>query len=137
MPTILVVEADHLLRSAIAAYLRKQRHVVFEATGVMAALEVLGRQFVQAAVIDTHPWQSVELLKQIRGHPTLAGTPVIAIVGHDNIAEVLEYLEPGEYLRIPFDMPFLDWLLQKLLGEQAQPETDPPAVDLSAFKPKA
>ena len=117
MSKIMVVEEDRLLRTAIAAYLTRQGHIVWEAIGSVRALEHLEQESVDAILLDTHPTAyGVDLLKQIRNQPALARTPVIALVTTESEIEVLDYVEPGGYVRIPFDMQYLDWMLNRLLS---------------------
>ena len=117
MSTIMLIEEDRLLRMAIAAYLTRQGYCVREAPDATLALAHLEQEPVDAILLDTHPEaHGLGLLKQIRSRPTLAHTPLIALVTTDCEAETLDYVEPGDYLRIPFDMPFLDWMLNRLLS---------------------
>jgi DNA-binding response OmpR family regulator len=134
MTTIMVIETDRLLRCAIAVYLKRQKYGVLEATDAQSARECLERENVQAILLDTHPEeQSLNLLKHIRSRPSLAQVPIIALITANGLLEALDYLKPGDYLRIPFDMKHLDWLLQKLLARPtlAQPSlpnlSQPPA----------
>jgi len=121
MTTIMVVEEDRLLRTAIAAYLKMRGYTVREAPNAALALEGLTQEPVSAVLLDTEPAaRGLALLKQIRQQPMLAQTPIIAIVATNGGAEALDYLEPGDYVRAPFDMPYLDWTIKKVLARQAE-----------------
>lgn len=116
MTTIMVVEEDRLLRTAISAYLRMQGYTVREEPNAALALAGLVQEPASVVLLDTDPaGRGLDLLKQIRKHPGLAQTPVIAIVAADSGAETLDYLEPGAHVRLPFDMQYLDWVLSSLL----------------------
>ena len=120
MLTIVVAEGDRLLRSAIAAYLKGHGYSILEAGDALSVLNHLRQTTVEAVLLDTYlNSQGVDLLKYMRSQPDLARIPVVAIVASDYNAETLDYLHPGDYLRIPFDMLFLDWVLQDLLAKYA------------------
>ena len=116
MPTVVVAEADRLLRSAVAAYLKGHGYSVLEAGDALSVLNHLRQANVEAVLLDTHlNSQGVDLLKSIRSQPEWAQIPVVAIVASDYNAETLDYLPPGDYLRVPFDMVLLNWVLENLL----------------------
>ena len=118
MPTVVVFEKDRLLRDAMVAYLKRQGYAVLETTAPASVLNCLEHESVQAAILDVYPAvQGVELLRRIRGRADLAHMPIIAILALTDSLEALEYLEPGEYVRLPFDMPYLEWLLRSLLAK--------------------
>jgi DNA-binding response OmpR family regulator len=117
MTTIIVVESNRLLRTAIAQYLKGQGYSVLEAEEAQTALSLLEQKPVQALLLDTHPAPAgTELLRQIRKRPALAQLPVIALVASHLSPEALDYLKPGDYLSIPFDMAHLAWRLKQLLA---------------------
>jgi DNA-binding response OmpR family regulator len=112
-----------LLRTAIAQYLKGQGYSVLEAEDAQTALTLLEQKPVQALLLDTHPVAAgTELLKQIRKRPALAQLPVIALIASHLNPEALDYLKPGEYLNIPFDMEHLAWRLKQLLAGLASAE---------------
>ncbi len=116
MPTIIVAEGDQLLRTALAAYLKSHCYSVLEAGDALSVLNHLRQVHVEAVLLDTClKLQDVDLLKYIRSQPEWAEVPVVAMVTSDDSAETLDFLPPGDYLRIPFDMAFLNWVLQNLL----------------------
>lgn len=118
MSTIVVVEADRHLRSAVTAFLTRQGYVVRETANARSALGILRGESVQAVLLDLYPAPDGEtLLKHMRSQPDLACMPVIAMLDTD-CGELLDYLEPGDYLHIPFDMQHLDWMLKKVLAER-------------------
>jgi DNA-binding response OmpR family regulator len=123
MPTVVVAEADRLLRSAVAAYLKGQGYSVLEAGDALSVLNHLRQANVEAVLLDTHlNSRGVDLLKSIRSQPEWAQIPVVAIVSSDYNTETLDYLPPGDYLRVPFDMVLLNWVLENLLvGDHLPP----------------
>jgi two-component system OmpR family response regulator len=113
---IVVVESDRLLRTAIAEYLKRQAYTVLEAADAASALLHLEQGAIQAVLLDTHPAaQGTDLLKQIRNRPALAQLPVIALIASHCNLEALDYLKPGDYLSVPFDMQQLANRLKHLL----------------------
>jgi CheY-like chemotaxis protein len=117
VPTVVVAEGDRLLRSAVAAYLKNHGYSIIEAGDALSTLDHLRQATVDAVLLDTYlNWQDVDLLKYIRSQPEWACIPIVAIVAADYNIESLDCLRPGDYLRIPFDMPFLDWVLENLLA---------------------
>ena len=117
--TIIVVEENRLLRCAIVANLRRQGYSVLEVISVTSALEFIKQQSAHAVLLDMHPLaESADLLRQMRSLPILAQLPVVAMVAANSSLDALDYLDPGMWLRLPFDMQFLDWLLKKLLAQQ-------------------
>jgi DNA-binding response OmpR family regulator len=123
MPTVVVAEADRLLRLAVAAYLKGQGYSVLEAGDALSVLNHLRQANVEAVLLDTHlNSRGVDLLKYIRSQPEWAQIPVVAIVSSDYNTETLDYLPPGDYLRVPFDMVLLNWVLENLLvGDHLPP----------------
>jgi DNA-binding response OmpR family regulator len=117
MPTVVVAEGDQLLRSAVVAYLRDHGYSVLEAGDALSALNHLRQSKVDSVLLDTYlNWQGVDLLQHIRSQPEWACTPIVAIVAADYNIESLDCLYPGDYLCVPFDMLFLEWVLENLLA---------------------
>jgi DNA-binding response OmpR family regulator len=126
MPKIIVAESNRLLSSAVSAYLRGVGYDVMEATDVPTTIACLRQTDVAAVLLDMYQNSSeIDLLRYIRSQPALTQTPVIALMTSDYQAESLDYLTPGDYLRVPFDMLFLDWVLQELLAKRAVIEEQP------------
>ena len=116
-PTVVLLEMDRHLQAAVTAFLTRQGYAVREAADARSALDILRGESVQAILLDPYPAPDGEaLLRQIRSQPGLARLPIIAMLAAD-CGEMLDYLEPGDYLHIPFDLQHLDWLLRKLLAE--------------------
>lgn len=116
MPTVIVAEGDRLLRSALAIYLKGLGYSVLEADDALSLLNHLRQVPVEVVLLDTYlKLKGVDLLKYIRSQPEWAEVPVVAIVTSDDNAECLDYLAPGDYVRMPFDMASLNWVLQNLL----------------------
>ncbi len=117
MPTIIVAEQDRLFRSALVAYLHSHGYSVLEAGDAMSVLNYLRQVPVEVVLLDTClKLKGADLLKYIRGQPEWAQVPVVAMACSDDGVEWLDYLAPGDYLRTPFDMAYLDWVLQNLLA---------------------
>jgi DNA-binding response OmpR family regulator len=115
--TIIVVESDRLLRTAIAEYLKRQGYCAVEVAEAKPALQHLEQGNIQAMLLDTHPAaEGTDLLKQIRNRPTLAQLPVLALIASQGSLEALDYLQPGDYLSLPFEMEHLALRLKRLLA---------------------
>ena len=125
MTRIIVVEQDRLLRHALVTYLKRQGYQVLEAALAALALERLECESADAIVLGAFSeTEGAEVLRQIRTQLDLAQVPIVAIVAANCSSEMLDYLEPGDYVRIPFDMPFLDWVLKELLAKYPKLERD-------------
>ncbi len=126
MPCIIVVEDNRLLGLAVSAYLRSLGHAVVEAAGAAEAMACLAQVRVAAVLFDVHlNSQGVDLLRYMRSQPQLARIPVIALVSANYYTDTLDYLMPGDYVQLPFDLPLLDGILQRLLAGPACPEDIP------------
>ena len=124
MTRIVVIEQDRLLRSALVTYLKRQGYEVLEAAHTAFALEYLEREPVEAVVLDAFSGiEGTDLLKQIRTRLSLAQVPILAIVATNCSSEMFDYLEPGDYVRLPFDMPYLGWVLKELLAKHSKLQT--------------
>jgi len=117
MPTVMLLEKNRLLHTAITAFLMQRGYHVREATSVRSALDILQGESVQAVLLDPYPAPDGEtLLRRMRSQPDLARIPVVAMIEVD-CGEMLDYLDPGDHLHIPFEMQHLDWLLKKLMAQ--------------------
>lgn len=126
VPCIVVVEDNRLLGLAVSAYLRSLGHAVVEAPGAAEAIACLEKAQVTAVLFDVHlNSQGVDLLRYMRSQPELARIPVIALVSANYYTETLDYLMPGDYVQLPFDLPMLNGILQRLLAGQARPDDAP------------
>ena len=114
---ILVIEDEDRLCSAIVAYLKSQgTHPMATATA-QEAMHVLDKDEVDLVVLDLKlaDDNGLEVLKYIRGSPSLAHLPVLAVSAWDMEPTFYQYLEPGDYLIKPFDMRMLNLMIQQLL----------------------
>ncbi len=114
--TILVVDDEAGQRQVLAGYLRKKRHVVFEAGSAAEALARLQRETIDIVLTDLKmPDKSgLELLKDMRAqHPE---TMVVIMTAFGTIEGAVAAMREGayDYLTKPVDLDELDLLLQRL-----------------------
>ncbi|MCG3157401.1 MAG: Regulatory protein AtoC [bacterium] len=114
--TILVVDDEAGQRQVLAGYLRKKRHVVFEAGSAAEALARLPRETIDIVLTDLKmPDKSgLELLKDMRAqHPE---TMVVIMTAFGTIEGAVAAMREGayDYLTKPVDLDELDLLLQRL-----------------------
>ncbi len=119
-PRVLLVEDSPSLRYAFARLLRLQGFDVREATDGQEALNCL-RQFQPRLILTDlmmPVMDGIELIRRLRGNPTLAGIPVVAITA--DATEQAERLarEAGavDVITKPIDLPALLERLQGLLA---------------------
>ena len=117
MSSVLVVVHDSLLRFAVVSYLRFQGYSPVEASDARSALGCAKTHSIEAILLDVYPVsERLALLQEIRLHPSLKHTPVIALITSPNRLESLDKLGPVEYLELPFEMPMLTWMLENLVS---------------------
>jgi DNA-binding response OmpR family regulator len=113
VPLILVCDDTPAKRYVITSWLRRAGYTVIQAESVAEALEILGRQPVDLAVLDVHlpDGSGLEITQSIKADPRTSSTPVIhvsavAIETHDRVAGLdrggdaylVDPIEPEEML---------------------------------------
>ncbi|MGW7484544.1 response regulator transcription factor [Nonomuraea muscovyensis] len=128
MATVLVVEDDELVRSAIIHELARRRHAVRSAGCALDALREISQRPPDAVVLDLGlpDLDGAEALRMVRG---VSDVPVIVATARDDEAEIVRLLEAGadDYLVKPFSGDHLGARLDAVL-RRARPAAPPEAV---------
>lgn len=128
MATVLVVEDDELVRSAIIQELTRRRHAVRSAGRALDALREISQRPPDAVVLDLGlpDLDGAEALRMVRG---ISDVPVIVATARDDEAEIVRLLEAGadDYLVKPFSGDHLGARLDAVL-RRARPVPLPGAV---------
>ncbi|GAA3441172.1 response regulator transcription factor [Planomonospora venezuelensis] len=116
MATVLVVEDDEYVRSAIIQELSRRQHAVRSAGRALDALREITQRPPDAVILDLGlpDLDGSEALKMIR---SVSGVPVIVATARDNEAEIVRLLEAGadDYLVKPFSGDHLNARLDAVL----------------------
>ncbi|WP_433242115.1 response regulator transcription factor [Streptosporangium sp. CA-135522] len=127
MATVLVVEDDDYVRSAIIQELSRRQHAVRSAGRALDALREITQNPPDAVILDLGlpDLDGSEALKMIRSVSTV---PVIVATARDNEAEIVRLLEAGadDYLVKPFSGDHLNARLEAVLRRVGT--TAPPSV---------
>jgi DNA-binding response OmpR family regulator len=123
--TVMVVDADVLVRMTISAYLRDCGYRVVEAAGADEALAVLGQADVPLAAVLAHvalpgPMDGFALARWIREHRKglqmlLAGTPARAA------EHAADLCEEGPDLARPYEPQAVVDRIRRLLAQRDKP----------------
>ena len=126
MTTILVVEDDPGIRTALARGLRDRGHTVTVAETGMAALELVVKAGPDVVLLDLGlpDVDGFQVLAMLRG---LGATPVIVITAQDDDAVVVKALDAGadDYVVKPFGLDQLDARMRAVLRRGAVATGDP------------
>ncbi len=105
---ILVVVNDRYLRSAILAFLEKNTTYDVKVSRIPEVIDALYAYPLDIMILDLD-YGGLDLLIRIRESTIWADLPILVLLNWDIETETLfKYLEPGDYLRKPFDMRLLD-----------------------------
>jgi DNA-binding response OmpR family regulator len=126
MTTILVVEDDPGIRTALARGLRDRGHTVTVAETGMAALELVVKAGPDVVLLDLGlpDVDGFQVLAMLRG---LGATPVIVITAQDDDAVVVKALDAGadDYVVKPFGLDQLDARMRAVLRRGAVANGEP------------
>ncbi|MBB2913100.1 DNA-binding response OmpR family regulator [Streptosporangium becharense] len=116
MATVLVVEDDEYVRSAIIQELSRHQHAVRSAGRALDALREITQDPPDAVILDLGlpDLDGSEALKMVR---SVSSVPVIVATARDNEAEVVRLLQAGadDYLVKPFSGDHLNARLDAVL----------------------
>jgi len=117
---ILVVDDEESMRESLAAWLEKAGHDVALAPSGERALEILGKQPCDLALVDIKMpgMDGHELLRRIKeDHPRVM---VVMITAYGSIESAVESMKQGasDYLLKPFDPEHLMLLIEKLAKQK-------------------
>lgn len=108
---VLVVDDDEVLRSLFVEALALEGFTAIGASGGAAALDVLGREPVDAVLLDNEMpgMDGHEVLRRIRADTQTRTLPVILVTGRGDIEDRVRGLEAGasDYVVKPVNMPEL------------------------------
>ncbi|GAT68398.1 response regulator transcription factor [Planomonospora sp. ID91781] len=116
MATVLVVEDDEYVRSAIIQELSRRRHAVRSAGRALDALREITQHPPDAVILDLGlpDLDGSEALKMVR---SVSSVPVIVATARDDEAEIVRLLQAGadDYLVKPFSGDHLNARLEAVL----------------------
>lgn len=127
MIKVLIVEDDAVFREAVTSLLLQSGYEVVGVSSAPAALQALGKETFNVAVIDWMlPGMSgLELVKQVRRLPRPA--PILMITARESLSDRVAGLDAGadDYLVKPFKMPELEARVRALVrrSQRGQPTT--------------
>ncbi|MEU7990683.1 response regulator transcription factor [Streptosporangium canum] len=133
MATVLVVEDDDYVRSAIIQELSRRQHAVRSAGRALDALREIAQNPPDAVILDLGlpDLDGSEALKMVR---SISSVPVIVATARDNEAEIVRLLEAGadDYLVKPFSGDHLNARLDAVL-RRARAATPPSVLRISGL----
>lgn len=133
MASVLVVEDDPAVRSALIRYLSDARHTVRSVGTALEALREVSSQYVDVVILDLGlpDLDGSEALKMMRG---ITDIPVIIATARDDEAEIVRLLNSGadDYLTKPFSVEQLSARLSAVL-RRSRPGPAEPGADGTAL----
>jgi DNA-binding response OmpR family regulator len=128
MATVLVVEDDEYVRSAIIQELSRRQHAVRSAGRALDALREITQNPPDAVILDLGlpDLDGAEVLKMVR---SISSVPVIVATARDNETEIVRLLQAGadDYLVKPFSGDHLNARLDAVL-RRARSASPPPVL---------
>ncbi|MDG9709603.1 response regulator transcription factor [Streptomyces sp. DH10] len=119
MACVLVVDDDPDVRQLVAYKLRRCGHEVTAVADGLAALQAVRELKVDLMLLDVvmPRLTGLEVLRELRAHPTTAKLPVILLTARTQETDVLKGLSAGadDYLPKPFSLGELTSRVQALL----------------------
>ncbi|MER7213468.1 response regulator transcription factor [Streptosporangium sp. NPDC000239] len=133
MATVLVVEDDEYVRSAMIQELGRRQHAVRSAGRALDALREITQNPPDAVILDLGlpDLDGSEALKMVR---SVSSVPVIVATARDDEAEIVRLLEAGadDYLVKPFSGDHLNARLDAVL-RRARAAGPPPVLRVGAL----
>ncbi|HZC04664.1 MAG TPA: response regulator transcription factor [Ktedonobacterales bacterium] len=128
---ILVVEDDDALRETLAYNLGSEGYETLLAADGVVALELVRRQPVALVILDVMlpRLDGLDVLRQLRGRPETAGTPVLMLTARAEESDIVVGLELGadDYVTKPFSWNEVRARVRALLRRGGQRAEDPGA----------
>jgi CheY-like chemotaxis protein len=122
--TVLVIEDESLLRTAVSKMLRSKGYIVVEAEDGTAGVDrfLTNRQAVDAVLLDlTLPGKSGrEVLSEIQSIQPGAKVIVTSAYGLERVQKSLDGLNSWVYVQKPYQIAKLETLLQDAIGGAAR-----------------
>ncbi|MFC8074723.1 response regulator transcription factor [Streptomyces sp. NPDC057307] len=128
MPSVLVVEDDQFVRSALIRHLTDASHTVRSVGTALEALREVAHFRFDVVILDLGlpDLDGSEALKMLRG---ITDVPVIIATARDDEAEIVRLLNDGadDYLTKPFSVEHLSARMAAVLRRSRATADDPPS----------
>ncbi|MFD7514467.1 response regulator transcription factor [Streptomyces niveus] len=128
MPSVLVVEDDQFVRSALIRHLTDASHTVRSVGTALEALREVAHFRFDVVILDLGlpDLDGSEALKMLRG---ITDVPVIIATARDDEAEIVRLLNDGadDYLTKPFSVEHLSARMAAVLRRSRATAEDPPS----------
>ncbi|MFI6479894.1 response regulator transcription factor [Nonomuraea sp. NPDC050663] len=135
MATVLVVEDDEFVRSALIHELARRRHAVRSAGCALDALREISQNPPDAVILDLGlpDLDGAEALRMVRG---ISDVPVIVATARDEESEIVRLLEIGadDYLVKPFSGDHLAARLDAVLRRARSATLRPRLLDAGGLR---
>ena len=122
MATILIVDDDAALREGLAETLDDLGHRAVEAPSGLIALDIVGREQIDAVLLDLRMpgMDGLEILRRLRTDPASA-PPVAILTAYASAANTIEAMRLGafDHLTKPIARADLDFLMTRMLRARA------------------
>lgn len=129
MATVLLVEDDQVVRSAMLRSLTDRGHAVHAAGTALEALRRVAADAPDLIVLDLRlpDLDGADALRMLRG---ITDTPIIIATARDDEAEIVRLLRAGadDYMVKPFSGPHLDARVASVLRRAGRTDRDEPAT---------
>jgi two-component system aerobic respiration control protein ArcA len=117
--TILVVDDDEIMRSALKRILENENYKVALAVDGLELSKILETMKLDLILLDVNlPWvDGYELCRLLKEHPVLKATPVIFVSARNSKADIQEGFNAGcdDYVTKPFDVDRMSDAIKKIL----------------------
>ncbi|RZA12965.1 MAG: response regulator [Proteobacteria bacterium] len=118
-PTILVVDDEEIMRSALKRILESENYKVILADDAMGLTKVLDSTQFDLILLDINmPWvDGIELCAMLKGHPSLSHVPLILVSGRKSKEDIEKGFAAGcdDYITKPFEVDHILNLVSKAL----------------------
>lgn len=133
MATVLLVEDDHVVRSAMLRALTERGHAVHAASTALEALRRVAAGAPDLIVLDLGlpDLDGAELLRMLRA---VSDVPVIAATARGEEADIIATLDAGadDYLVKPFSVAQLEARVRAVL-RRSRPDAEPEIIEMSGL----
>ena len=126
MATILIVDDDAALREGLAETLHDLGHRSVEAPTGLIALDIVGREHIDAVLLDLRipGMDGLEILRRLRAEPAKA-PPIAILTAYASAANTIEAMRLGafDHLTKPIARADLAFLMTRMLRVRASDPT--------------
>ena len=121
--TVLVVDDDEIMRSALKRILDSEGYKVILAEDGLELSKVLETTRLDMVLLDVNlPWvDGFELCRLIKGHPTLGEVPLVLVSGRKTQEDVELGIECGadDYVTKPFEIDYMLNVIHKMFHKKS------------------